>query len=52
MSRIPNFSDLAFTDVGVKTTPAKSEPWITPEEIPVKSSYGQDDVAALALTKS
>ena len=47
MSRIPNFSDLAFEDAAVKAAPLTSEPWITPEEIPVKPCYGKDDVAGL-----
>ena len=43
MSRIPDFSDLAFDHV--TATPAGSaEPWLTPEGILVKPGYGEADL--------
>src|SRR4051795_8712792 len=47
MSRIPNFADIAFA----KTTPASPaggiEPWLTPEGIAVKPSYGEADLEGI-----
>jgi methylmalonyl-CoA mutase len=44
---IPNFADVTFADASRAPTPAAAEPWLTPEGIPVKPSYGPDDVAGL-----
>ncbi|MGE3147432.1 MAG: methylmalonyl-CoA mutase family protein, partial [Pseudorhodoplanes sp.] len=48
MSRVPNFSTIAFDDA-VQPTAATSAaaPWLTPEGIPVKPVYGAADVAGL-----
>src|SRR6202795_4265599 len=47
MSRIPNFANIAFE----KTAPAKpagtAAPWLTPEGIPVKSSYCESDLEGI-----
>src|SRR3982750_1458233 len=50
MSRIPNFATTEFAPAAAAAaneagTP--SEPWLTPEGIPVKPAYGADDVAGL-----
>jgi methylmalonyl-CoA mutase len=48
MSRVPDFSKVAFADVATATVPpANSEPWLTPEGITVKPAYGPDDLAGL-----
>jgi methylmalonyl-CoA mutase len=48
MSRIPDFSSVALTSAPAwsLTAPA-GEPWLTPEGIPVKASYGPEDRAGL-----
>jgi methylmalonyl-CoA mutase len=46
MSRIPDFSSLAFADT-TATAATTARPWMTPEGIPVKPVYGPDDVAGL-----
>src|ERR1041385_5116919 len=47
MTRIPNFAEIALK----KGAPAEAgdsvEPWLTPEGIPVKSSYNEADVAGI-----
>ncbi|RYE55489.1 MAG: methylmalonyl-CoA mutase, partial [Rhizobiaceae bacterium] len=47
MSKIPDFSSIAFEDVGSNAAAAVGTPWMTPEGIPVKSAYSADDVAGL-----
>src|SRR3954454_17342232 len=48
MSRVPDFSKIAFTDIATANVPpANSEPWLTPEGITVKPAYGPDDLAGL-----
>jgi methylmalonyl-CoA mutase len=47
MSAIPKFDTVAFSDVAVPPFEAASEPWLTPEGIPVKSAYGPHDVDGL-----
>ncbi len=51
MSRIPDFSTVAFGDVAVPA-PAGGEPWMTPEGIPVKPVYGPADRDGLATVDS
>src|SRR4030081_1316183 len=46
MSRIPDFTSVAFGDVTVATT-TTAPAWLTPENIAVKPSYGPDDLAGL-----
>ncbi|KAA5601873.1 methylmalonyl-CoA mutase [Blastochloris sulfoviridis] len=47
MSRIPDFTRVAFTDAPLPAVAATGEPWLTPEGIPVKSAYGPADLAGL-----
>ena len=47
MSRIPNFADIAFERAAAAASPANAEPWLTPEGIPVKPSYGEGDLAGI-----
>src|ERR671935_893137 len=44
MTRIPNFADVAFQPVATAMPAASTEPWLTPEGIPVKSAYGEADL--------
>jgi methylmalonyl-CoA mutase len=44
MSRIPNFADIAFEPVAAERPAGSVEPWLTPEGIPVKSSYSESDL--------
>jgi methylmalonyl-CoA mutase len=46
MSRIPDFSTVAFADTAAAAV-AADEPWQTPEGIAVKPVYGPDDLAGL-----
>jgi len=45
MTRVPDFSTVAFADASVAPPPseAKAEPWLTPEGISVEPSYGPAD---------
>src|SRR4051812_19188563 len=47
MSKVPDFTTIAFADVPRTAAPAVAEPWLTPEGIPVKPIYGPQDVADL-----
>ncbi len=48
MSRVPNFSTIAFDDAAqAAATSSAAAPWLTPEGIPVKPVYGAADVAGL-----
>src|SRR5579863_6675273 len=47
MSGIPDFSTVAFEPVAAAATTGNAEPWLTPEGIPVKPSYGEADLAGL-----
>jgi methylmalonyl-CoA mutase len=47
MTRIPDFTSLAFADAKVAVPADKSAPWNTPEGIPVKGLYGPADIAGL-----
>src|SRR5664279_4055696 len=47
MSRIPNFADIAFKRTAATGLAASAEPWLTPEGIPVKSSYGEADLTGI-----
>ncbi len=46
MTKIPNFSDLAYT-AATTGAPQGGETWMTPEEIPVKPVYTEADRAGL-----
>ncbi|MGY2048731.1 methylmalonyl-CoA mutase [Methylobacterium sp. JK268] len=44
MTRIPDFSEIAFSASGPAAAPARAaDPWMTPEGIPVKGAYGPQD---------
>src|SRR3954462_4880945 len=47
MTRIPDFAELAFEKITPERTGSNAEPWLTPEGIPVKSSYREADLAGL-----
>ncbi len=47
MTRIPNFSDLAFANAAPPTTGGSAKPWLTPEGIEVKSSYSEVDLKGI-----
>ena len=47
MTAIPDFAAIAFADVPPVPASAVTEPWLTPEGIPVKPVYGPDDLAGL-----
>jgi methylmalonyl-CoA mutase len=47
MTKIPDFSKIAFSPVAVPAAEGKSEPWMTPEGIPIKARYGAEDLKGL-----
>ena len=47
MSRIPDFSTLPLPAASVPAPATSGEPWVTPEEIPVKPAYTQADRAGI-----
>jgi methylmalonyl-CoA mutase len=47
MRRIPDFAVLAFEPAESAPSASATEPWLTPEGIPVKPSYSPHDVAGL-----
>ncbi|MBJ6126255.1 methylmalonyl-CoA mutase [Microvirga splendida] len=48
MTSIPDFASVAFADAPLASSPkASAEPWLTPEGIAVKGSYGPEDRAGL-----
>src|SRR5690348_17197014 len=47
MSRIPDFSTVAFGDAPIAARRAASAPWLTPEGIAVKPVYGPQDTDGL-----
>jgi methylmalonyl-CoA mutase len=48
MSRVPDFTQVQLGAPTVAAHPrGVTEPWLTPEGIPVKSTYGADDIAGL-----
>jgi methylmalonyl-CoA mutase len=47
MTRIPDFSAVAFADAPAAPPPASEQHWLTPEGIAVKPHYGEGDVAGL-----
>src|SRR3978361_2185230 len=47
MSRIPDFANIAFGNAARAVPPGAGEPWLTPEGIPVKSSYREADLAGI-----
>jgi methylmalonyl-CoA mutase len=47
MSRIPDFASVAWTGGSAPTAADAGEPWLTPEGILVKGTYGPEDRAGL-----
>ncbi len=47
MSRIPNFSNIAFETIAPTPPAGGAEPWLTPEGIPVKSGYTESDLEGI-----
>src|SRR3954466_16137444 len=49
MSKIPNFATVDFADAGAAPPGADADAkvWLTPEGIPVKPVYGEDDLAGI-----
>ena len=51
MNQVPNFATVDFAEPGPAPAGAKAassgKPWMTPEGIPVKPSYGEADLAGL-----
>ncbi|MEH2509617.1 methylmalonyl-CoA mutase [Nitrobacteraceae bacterium AZCC 1564] len=47
MSQIPNFADIAFQAAPLATASNSASPWLTPEGIPVKSSYSEADLKGI-----
>ena len=44
---VPDFSNIDWQDVSRPIAAEPAEPWLTPEGIPVKPAYGEDDLAGL-----
>ncbi|MSO67829.1 MAG: methylmalonyl-CoA mutase [Pseudolabrys sp.] len=47
MNQVPNFASIDFAEPGPAPASTKASPWMTPEGIPVKPSYGETDLAGL-----
>ncbi|HKU09508.1 MAG TPA: methylmalonyl-CoA mutase, partial [Bradyrhizobium sp.] len=47
MIRIPDFTKIDFAQSKAAEPSAAAEPWLTPEGIPVKSVYGESDLAGI-----
>ncbi|MFO1100298.1 MAG: methylmalonyl-CoA mutase [Xanthobacteraceae bacterium] len=47
MTRIPDFSTVAFNEPSTAAPESTAAPWVTPEDIPVKPIYGPDDLKGL-----
>ena len=47
MTRIPDFSTVAFNEPPTAAPESTAKPWLTPEDIPVKAVYGPDDIKGL-----
>ena len=47
MSGIPDFSTVAFEPVAATQASGSTEPWLTPEGIPVKPSYSEADLEGI-----
>src|SRR3954462_9521813 len=47
MTRIPNFAEIAFEPTAAPAPIGGAEPWLTPEGIPVKPTYGEADLAGI-----
>ncbi|MBF9232016.1 methylmalonyl-CoA mutase [Microvirga alba] len=47
MTRVPDFSNIAWADVSPLPPQSSSDPWLTPEGIAVKGGYGPEDRAGI-----
>jgi methylmalonyl-CoA mutase len=47
MSQIPNFAEIAFSEAPQPSGNGEAAPWMTPEGIAVKPSYGEADLKGL-----
>ncbi len=47
MSRIPDFTGIAFADAATPAATREPAPWLTPEGIAVKAAYGERDLAGI-----
>ncbi len=47
MSKVPNFATVNFADAAPTPAAAAGAPWMTPEGIPVKPSFGEADLAGI-----
>ena len=47
MSRLPDFTKLDWQEPKAASAVAAGEPWLTPEEIAVKSAYGEADLKGI-----
>ncbi len=47
MSQLPDFAKLDWQDPRLSPPRTASEPWLTPEDIPVKPVYGEADLAGI-----
>ncbi len=47
MSKLPDFSKVQFRESAVEAAVGAAEPWLTPEEIPVKPAYDERDLAGI-----
>src|SRR5579871_2710615 len=47
MSQLPDFSKLDWREPRASPASATTEPWLTPEGIPVKPAYGEADLAGI-----
>jgi methylmalonyl-CoA mutase len=47
MSKLPNFATVDFADAGAAPAATSAKAWMTPEGIPVKASFGEDDLAGI-----
>jgi len=47
MTRVPDFTGVAFAPTAAATIPGEATPWQTPEGIAVKPAYGESDLAGI-----
>jgi methylmalonyl-CoA mutase len=47
MSRLPDFAKTEWREPKLATSRANAEPWLTPEDIPVKPAYAPDDLKGI-----
>jgi methylmalonyl-CoA mutase len=47
MSQVPNFANIDFSEAAPARAGAAASPWMTPESITVKPSYGEADLAGI-----